>query len=86
MARIQAVPGIRAAEPRLMRLASVAMMLADGSTVRTLNAMPGLELVFVADGEGRCRFAGAVPWTAKAAYQQTLGYLREEHQLSVLSL
>lgn len=86
VAHFQAIQGMLPAEPALMMVAKVAMMLADGTTVRTLTPMPGLEVVFVADGEGRCRFAGAVPWTAKAAYQQTMGYLREEHQPSVLSL
>jgi hypothetical protein len=86
VAHFKAIPGMLPAEPGLMLVAKVATMLSDGTTVRTLTPMPGLEVVFVADGEGRCRFAGAVPWTAKAAYQQALTEIRDEHQQSVLSL
>jgi pimeloyl-ACP methyl ester carboxylesterase len=85
-ARLQAVPGILAAEPGLMLVAKVSMMLADGTTIRTLSPMPGLELVFLADGEGTCRFAGAVPWTAKTAAQQALDEIRGEHHQLLLSL
>jgi pimeloyl-ACP methyl ester carboxylesterase len=85
-ARFQAIPGIIAAEPGLMLVAKIVMMLADGTTIRTLTPMPGLELIFVADGEGRCRFAGAVPWTARAAYQLALAEARDEHHRSLLSL
>ena len=86
VAHFQAIPGRLPAEPGLMMMAKVTMMLADGTTIRTLTLMPGLELVFVADGEGRCRFAGGVPWTAKAAYQQALSEIRDEYQQSLLSL
>ena len=40
-ARLQAIPGIMAAEPGLMLVAKVTMMLADGTTIRTLSPMPG---------------------------------------------
>ena len=77
VARIRAVPGTRAADSRLLRLANVALMLADGSTVRTLSAIPGLELVFVTDGEGRCVYAGAVPAASRPALRRALDETRE---------
>ncbi|MFN8636228.1 MAG: lysophospholipase [Chloroflexota bacterium] len=78
-ARVQAIPGIRPAEPQLMRLARVAVMLADGPTVRTFNIMGGVELVFVAHGEGGCVYAGAVPWSSRSALRHLLGELRTRH-------
>jgi hypothetical protein len=86
VARVQAVPGIRAADPRLLRLARVALMLADGSTIRTLNAIPGQELVFVTDGEGRCVYAGSVPGSSRSALRQALDEAREQHQSALLDL
>jgi pimeloyl-ACP methyl ester carboxylesterase len=86
VARMQTVPGIRAADPLLLRLASVSLMLADGSTVRTLNVIPGVELVFVTDGEGRCVFAGAVPWSNRTALRQALDEAREHHRSILLDL
>jgi pimeloyl-ACP methyl ester carboxylesterase len=79
VARIQTVPGIRAADSILLRLATVSLMLADGSTVRTLNVVPGVELVFVTDGEGRCVYAGAVPWSSRPALRQALDEAREHY-------
>jgi pimeloyl-ACP methyl ester carboxylesterase len=79
VARLQTVPGIRAADPFLLRLASLTLMLADGSTLRTLNVIPGVEVVFVSDGEGRCVYAGAVPWTSRPALRQALDEAREHH-------
>jgi len=77
IAALQRIPGIRPAEPQLARLASVALMLADGSTVRLLNAVPGVDLVFVADGQGVCRYAGAVPWPNGPALREALDMIRE---------
>jgi pimeloyl-ACP methyl ester carboxylesterase len=85
-ARVQAVPGIRAADPRLLRLARVVLMLADGSTIRTLNAIPGQELVFVTDGEGRCVYAGSVPGSSRSALRQALDEAREQHRSALLDL
>jgi hypothetical protein len=84
VARIQAVPGIRAADPRLLRLARVVLMLGDGSTIRTLNAIPGQELVFVTDGEGRCVYAGSVPGSSRPALRQALDEAREQHRPTLL--
>lgn len=84
VARLRAVPGIRAADSRLLRLASVALMLMDGSTVRTLNAIPGVELVFVTDGEGRCAYAGAVSGSSRPALRQALDEAREHHRSALL--
>jgi pimeloyl-ACP methyl ester carboxylesterase len=84
VARIQAVPGIRAADPILLRLASVALLLADGSTVRTLKVVPGVELVFVTDGEGRCAYAGSVPSSSRSALRQALDEAREHHGPTLL--
>jgi pimeloyl-ACP methyl ester carboxylesterase len=84
--RIRAIPGITAAEPGLMLVAKVTTMLADGTTIRTLSLMPGLDLVFLADAEGICRFAGAVPRAAKAAAQQTLSEIRDEFQQMLITL
>jgi hypothetical protein len=84
--RIQAVPGIRTADPLLLRLASVSLMLADGSTIRTLNVIPGVELVFVTDGEGRCAYAGAVPWPSRSALRQALDETREQYRPALLDL
>jgi hypothetical protein len=82
--RIQAVPGIRAADSRLLRLSSVALMLLDGSTVRTLSVIPGVELVFVTDGEGRCAYAGAVSGSNRPALRQVLDEAREHHRSALL--
>ena len=84
VARMQAVPGIRASDPFLLRLARVTLMLADGSTIRTLNIIPGVELVFVTDGEGRCAFAGAVPWSSRAALRRALDETRKHHRPALL--
>ena len=83
--RLRAVPGIRAGDPLLLRLATVALMLADGSTIRTLNAIPGVDLVFVVDGEGRCVFAGTVPWSSRAALKQALDEIQERLQPDMLA-
>jgi pimeloyl-ACP methyl ester carboxylesterase len=86
IARLRAVPGLLPAEQSLMLMAKLAMMLSDGTTLRTLTPMPGLEVVFLADGDGRCRFAATVPWTAKAAYQQVLAEIRTEYAATVLGV
>lgn len=86
VARIQAVPGIRAADARLLRLAGVSLMLADGSTVRMLNVIPGVELVFVTDGEGRCAYAGTVTGSGRAALRQALDEAREQLGPTLLEL
>lgn len=86
VARVQAVPGIRAADARLLRLASVALMLADGSTIRTLNIIPGVELVFITESEGRCAYAGAVPWSSRSALRRALDETRERHRPILLDL
>jgi pimeloyl-ACP methyl ester carboxylesterase len=84
LGQISAIPGIGPAEPRLMHLAQVAVMLADGTTVRTLNALPGLRMVFVADGEGRCVYAGSVPSSGRAALEQTLAGIRTRYEPHLL--
>jgi pimeloyl-ACP methyl ester carboxylesterase len=83
--RLRAVPGIRSADPLLLRLATVSLMLVDGSTIRTLSAIPGMELVFVVDGEGRCAFAGAVPWTSNAELRRALDEIQERLQPDLLA-
>jgi pimeloyl-ACP methyl ester carboxylesterase len=84
VAQISAVPGMRPAEPRLLHLSQVHAMLADGSTLRTFNAIPGLRVVCVADGAGQCVFAGAVPWLGRAALNQTLAEIRERYEPHLL--
>ena len=69
----------RAAIIAALCCAGVALMLADGSTVRTLSAIPGRELVFVTDGEGRCVYAGTVLGSGRAALRQALDEAREQH-------
>jgi pimeloyl-ACP methyl ester carboxylesterase len=86
VARIQAVPGIRAADPRLLRLAGVTLMLADGSTIRTLNVFPGVDLVFVVDGEGSCSYAGAAPWWSRSALSTVLDEARERHRSELIEV
>jgi len=76
-ARLAAVPGIRPADPRLLRFAQVDLMLADGTTIRSRGVIPGLKLVFVADGEGSCVYAGTVPRSSRAALEQVLARIRE---------
>lgn len=81
-ARIAALPDVRPAEPRLqrmVRLAQVVVMLSDGTTIRTLNAVPGLLLAFVADGAGRCRYAGLVPRDSRQALHALLEEIRAQH-------
>jgi pimeloyl-ACP methyl ester carboxylesterase len=80
VARLAAVPGARPADARLLRLAQVQMMLADGTTVRTLRSIPGLVLVFVVDGEGRCAYAGQVPRASRPALDAALDEIRAEHR------
>jgi pimeloyl-ACP methyl ester carboxylesterase len=84
VARIQGVPGIRTADPFLLRLANVVLLLADGSTVRTLNVIPGVELVFVTDGAGRCAYAGAVQSSNREALRRALEEAREHHRTALL--
>jgi pimeloyl-ACP methyl ester carboxylesterase len=84
--RVNAVPGIRPAEPQLLRLARVSVMLADGTTIRTLSIVPGVELVFVVDGEGCCVYAGAAPWSSRSALRQALDEIREQNRSSLLDL
>jgi hypothetical protein len=84
VARIAAVPGIRPAHPHLRRLAQIHLMLADGTTIRLLGAIPGLELVFVATGEGACIYAGAVPSSSRAALHRALDEIRQECRAALL--
>ena len=86
VARIQAVPGIRPADSRLMRLATVSLMLADGSTVRTLSVITGFEQVFVTDPEGRCVYAGTAPRPRRPALRQALDDACEQHGPNLLDL
>jgi pimeloyl-ACP methyl ester carboxylesterase len=84
VARIAAVPGIRPADARLRRLARIQSMLSDGTTIRLLGAIPGLELVFVANGEGACVYAGAVPSSSRAALRRAFDDIRELHRSVLL--
>jgi pimeloyl-ACP methyl ester carboxylesterase len=86
VARIESIPGISPAEPRLLRLAHVLLMLADGTTIRTLNVIPGVDLVFVADGEGWCLYAGAVPWSSRPDLRHALDEIREQHRSALLEV
>ncbi|MCC7367102.1 MAG: lysophospholipase [Chloroflexi bacterium] len=83
---LRATPGLLPAESSLMMVSKVVLMLKDGTTVRTISPVPGLELVFVADREGRCQYAATVPWTAQAAYQQALGLIRAAYADALLAL
>lgn len=85
IAELERIPGIRPAEPQLARFASIVLMLADGATVRLLNVMPGVDLVFVADGHGTCQYAGAVPWPRGATLRDALAAIREQTNGSVLA-
>lgn len=82
--RISAIPGIRPAEPRLMHLAQVDVMLADGTTIRTLNALLGLRMVFVADSEGQCRYAGSVPSSSRSALERTVSEIQAHYEPHLL--
>jgi pimeloyl-ACP methyl ester carboxylesterase len=84
VARIAAVPGIRPADPRLRRLARIQVMQADGTTIRLLGTIPGLELVFVANGEGHGVYAGAVPASSRSALRHALTEIREQHRSVLL--
>jgi pimeloyl-ACP methyl ester carboxylesterase len=84
IAELRRVPGIIPAEPHLARLATVFLMLTDGCTVRLLNAVPGVDLVFVADGQGVCQYAGAVPWPNGPALRRALDHIRERALSTVL--
>jgi pimeloyl-ACP methyl ester carboxylesterase len=81
---IAAIPSIRPIEPRLLRLAQVPLMLADGTTVRTLRSIPGLVQVFVVDAEGQCVYAGQVPRASRPALDETLAEIRAQHQAILL--
>jgi hypothetical protein len=70
--RIEALPDVRMAEPHLFRLARVAIMFADGATIRRFDAVPGIALLFVADAEGRCVYAGGAPWTRRRVLRQAV--------------
>jgi pimeloyl-ACP methyl ester carboxylesterase len=84
VAQLAAVPGMRPAEPRLLPLAQVDTMLADGTTIRTLNAIPGLRVVCVADSTGQCVYAGSVPWTGRAGLDQTLAAIKARYEPHLL--
>ena len=85
IAILQRVPGLLPAEPQLARFANVTLMLADGSTVRTQHAVPGVDLVFVADGQGTCHFAGAAPWPNGPALQAALDEVRRQTHAMALA-
>jgi pimeloyl-ACP methyl ester carboxylesterase len=82
--QIAVVPGINLAEPQMFRFARVAGMFADGSTIRRFDVVPGFELVFLADGEGRCVFAGGVSWSGRRALRQILQEIQQQQQALLL--
>jgi pimeloyl-ACP methyl ester carboxylesterase len=82
--QVSTIPGLHPTEPRLMHLAQVDLMLADGTTIRTLNGIPGLRIVFVADSAGHCVFAGSVPSSARDALEQTLAEIRAQYEPHLL--
>jgi pimeloyl-ACP methyl ester carboxylesterase len=82
--QIEAIPGIRTEESRLFRLARVAMMFADGTTIRLFDVMPGLEFVFVADGEGRCVYAGSLLWPKRGAVRRAFHEIRDRERSALL--
>ena len=84
VAHLQSIPGLRPADPRLLRLAPVRLMLADGTNIRTLQAIPGRDLVFAVSGEGRCMLAGTVPGASRPALDQTLAEIRVQYLPHVL--
>jgi pimeloyl-ACP methyl ester carboxylesterase len=82
--RIRAIPGIQTAEPHLFRLARIALMFADGTTVRLFDVMPGVEQVFVADREGRCLYAGSMPRPRRARLRAALHEIARERRRDLL--
>jgi pimeloyl-ACP methyl ester carboxylesterase len=84
IAQIRAVPDIRPAEAQWFRLARVAVMFADGATIRLFDIMPGLELIFVADAEGRCVYAGGTPWPRRRVLRRAIHALVADHHAALL--
>jgi pimeloyl-ACP methyl ester carboxylesterase len=84
--RVEAIPGVTSTDARFLRLARVAMMLADCTTIRTFNMIPGTEQVFVADGAGHCVYAGSVPWSSRSALREALDELQEQHRAALLEV
>jgi pimeloyl-ACP methyl ester carboxylesterase len=84
IAQIQTVPGVRPVEAQLFRLARVIVMFADGATIRLFDIVPGLELIFVADAEGRCVYAGGVPWPRRRALRRAVHEMTQEHPTTLL--
>jgi pimeloyl-ACP methyl ester carboxylesterase len=84
VAQLTAIHGIRPADTRLLRLAQVQMMLADGTTVRTLSSIPGLLLVFVVDGGGQYVYAGQMPRASRPALDAALEQIRARHRAILL--
>jgi pimeloyl-ACP methyl ester carboxylesterase len=82
--RIKAVPGVRPAEAQAFRLARIALMFADGATVRLFDVMLSMVLVFVADREGRCVYAGQVPWAGRADLREVLDEIERERRDALL--
>jgi hypothetical protein len=67
-----------------MHLAQVDVMLADGTTIRTLNALLGLRVVFVADSTGQCQYACIVPSSSRGALEQALAEIRDRYEPHLL--
>ena len=59
-------------------------MFADGATIRLFDVMPGLGLVFVGDSEGRCVYAGSVPWARRGSVRLALQQIGRAYHGQVL--
>jgi hypothetical protein len=55
------------------------MMFEQGSTVRYWPQLPGLDLVFVAEAHGRCRYGALVSWEYRQALRGLLRRWRDEY-------
>ncbi len=77
-ARLAALPGTGASDPRGCWWARAALLFQDGYSVRLLAGPIGAQHVFVADNLGRCLYAGTVDRFGVAALQRTLRDLRHE--------
>jgi pimeloyl-ACP methyl ester carboxylesterase len=78
VARLAALRGLEASDPRGCWWARAALLFPDGYSVRLLAGPIGAQQVFVADNLGRCLYAHTVYRSGVPALQRTLQDLRQE--------
>jgi Serine aminopeptidase, S33 len=75
---LQAVTGMTDSHPRGFDKSQVYFVCQDGITVSTYKNPLQVDLVYVADREGKCIYSGYVGWVDSAHLWQALGELKQE--------